>query len=202
MKQNTFFPTFTFNDDVSLIWSFASIPNPGEGFSTLKRDSDWNFTPISLVTLPLAVTALLHETTLPEVLESLYKSQWPSYMIPEPLQPFRDDVLFAEGILTRPLIPVSFRRSYGSAETPRAASNLELYSLSDLVPEVKYPPNSHPTGLIEIEPERASSPLFWASREGNSFLVLDHPKALVLGGRFDAHQLFDIWKTFIEWLYG
>jgi hypothetical protein len=202
MKQNTFFPTFTFNDDLSLIWSFASIPNPGEGYNRLMRGGDWNFTPISLVTLPLAVTALLQETTLPEVLERISKSQWPSYMIPEPLEPFRDDVLFAEGLLTRPLIPLGFTRGIWSAESRRAGSNLELYSLSDLVSEVKYPPNSHPTGLIEREPERDSAPLFWASREGTSILVLDHPKALVLGGRFEPHQLFNIWKTFIEWLYG
>lgn len=203
--SHSFLHTFTFDQNESdLMWSFASLLHPGlsgDIVDKLQTREAWKIERVSALAAPLCVFALLRQTSVPQLVNELNQSSF-DWLIKngDARSPFRREVLFAEEIVRRSLVPLSAERSYRFSETSLAQKSVALVSLADLLSES----SSLPVWQGDEPHEKnhlVSTTLYWVSHQDQSFLLLNHPRALVVGGRFEPHQLLSIWKTFIEWLF-
>ncbi|MEK6408606.1 MAG: hypothetical protein AABN34_16890 [Acidobacteriota bacterium] len=193
--------TLTLDNENSLMWSFASVLNRGlteDEFGRL-HNKGFELTQVSLVALPLAVLALLQETTLPEIIKQMAGSPWDESTDQEAFSSSRAEVRFAETVLTQALIPIGLKHQMPTPS--RVQSQVELLSLADLISESSSPPTQWINNSGGGEEETIHTQLFLGSREGKSFMILNHPRAVILGGRFEAYQFFNIWRTFLDWLF-
>lgn len=188
--------TLTVDDDTEMIWSFASIMRPSlkEGdFEQLSSYIGLNTTQLSLIALPLCLLALLKKEPLGNVLRGSTYSEYDLRESPGERNYFRD---FAQVIMCRPLVPVQFEEP--SEWCGSSKPHIELYSLADLISG-----SSLHTGKAQndSDPQQSLPELYWGTHEETSFLLLKLRKSFILGGSTDPHQLFGIWKPFLDWLY-